>query len=110
MPDTPITNRAGRSLTQLILIGLVLQVSVVGYVFVTSYSGRKALVASQRGGCERSKLDRLANAQGWRNAEKARRADGQIALADEYARIAHGLEKRGRIVCSTVFPKASLLP
>lgn len=65
-------------------------------------------VMAQRQGCERAKADRTANATGWRIAEQARRDDGQVDVADRYARIAAGLEARSRIDCAEAFPLLSL--
>lgn len=98
------------NVAKLIVLGLVVNVFLVGYIFWTGYEGRRDLVASQRAGCNRGKLDRGANAKGWRIAEGARRADGEIEVANKYNDIASGLEKRSRIVCSEAFPKASLIP
>lgn len=79
-------------------------VAMVASVWVTSFQGRHNLVVSQREGCKRGKLDRTANARGWREAEHARRAAGENDVADEYARIATGLERRARINCEEQFP------
>lgn len=108
MPRMP--HDIGRSLAKLILIGMTVQLLVIGYVFYQSYSGRVDVVESQRKGCKRGKLDRGDNAAGWRIAENARRADGQIEVANKYKKIASGLEKRSRIHCDDVYPKASFLP
>lgn len=110
MPGAAISNRAAQSLVKLIMIGLTLQLLLWGYVLYQSYQGRADLIKAQRGGCERGKLDRDANARGWRTAEAARKAEGQIHIADLYAHIAAGQEKRSRIDCSKAYPKASLLP
>jgi hypothetical protein len=89
---------------------LVMFLLVIGYVFYQSYQGRADLVQSQRFGCERGKKDRNANARGWRIAEKARVAEGELDVAEQYRKIAAGLERRGRIDCVKAFPKAGLLP
>lgn len=85
-------------------------------VWVASFQGRSETVKSQRIGCGRSKLDRLANAAGWRAAETAREATGHDPAASarerataaqaaaRYAEIASGLERRGRINCAQAFP------
>lgn len=68
---------------------------------------QRELVHSQRRGCERSKLDRAANASGWRTAEHARRASGtpdDLMAARRYAQIATGLEDRARVDCTRQFP------
>ena len=82
----------------------------VGYVLLQSYEGRVALVNSQRAGCERGKEDRKVNAQGWRIAEEARRAEGQEVVALAYDKIATSLEERAAINCTEAFPKASFIP
>jgi hypothetical protein len=76
----------------------------VVFIWIIGYAGRVGIVEFQRRGCERGKLDRIANAQGWRIAEDARRGDGQIAIADRYARIAAGLERRSRVDCRKAYP------
>lgn len=94
----------------LIVIGMIVQLGVIGYVFYSSYEGRKDLVTSQRAGCKRGIKDRRANGEGWRIAQSARIHDGQIIIAGRYARIAGGLEERSRIDCAKAFPKASIFP
>lgn len=87
-------------------------VIILGAVWSSSYAGRQALIKSQRAACERGKLDRAANAEGWRTAERARRATGthaDLIVAELYDRIATGLEARARIDCKEVFPDARLL-
>lgn len=112
---------------------MLLQLGVIGYVFYQSYAGRESVVDASRLGCERSKLDREANAIGWRTAETAREHSvaqelhislkkvkqlvktkrgvndvPDLVAAREYDRIAKGLEVRSRISCSLAFPKAGL--
>jgi hypothetical protein len=87
------------------VIGLVAAWAMLIFVqLYSSYQARQDIVESQRAGCERGKLDRTANAQGWRNAEAARRASGDDEIADVYRGIAEGLEARSRVVCSVAFP------
>jgi hypothetical protein len=100
----------GKSIVKLMIIGMVVQLTFIGYVLYQGYEGRKTLVKAQRAGCERGKQDRMANARGWRIAEGARRADGQIAVANHYKEIAEGLEARSRTICSEAYPKASIIP
>lgn len=97
-------------LAKLILIGMCVQLLVILYVFYQSYEGRVDVVTTQRAGCERAKLDRNANARGWRIAQRRAASQGQPQFADLYAELATDLEVRGRIHCSDVFPKASFLP
>jgi hypothetical protein len=135
MPNTPLTRRQGAGLAKMIIIGLLVQIAVIGYVFYQSYAGREEVVNSQRLGCERGKLDRKANALGWRAAEQARIAEFateqhlvpseaklwlnmphrpsdpySLIAARRYDKIATGLENRGRITCAVVYPKPGLLP
>lgn len=110
---TNLTKRDRALLTQmaiLIIIGMFIQLLVIGYVFYSSYEGRKDLVASQRAGCKRGKLDRAANAEGWRIAEVARSSTGDYAVAARYEIIAVGLEDRSAINCEDAYPKASIFP
>lgn len=97
-------------LAQLILIGMAVQLAVIFYVFISTYQGRKDLVDSQRAGCGRGLLDRTANAQGWRIAEGARLAEGDIGVAAKYNTIASGLEDRSHINCEDAYPKVSIFP
>lgn len=122
-------------LVKLIIIVMLVQISVVAYVFYSFYEGRKTTVENQRAGCERSKKDRDANAEGWRAAQMARMQSvvqtqhipldeveqlvlqepqlsdpSDLVAAKQYHNIASGLEKRSRINCSEAFPKASILP
>lgn len=98
------------SLAKLIFLCMVVQLLVILYVGWSSYSGRQDLVESQRNGCNRGKMDRAANARGWRIAEAARRAEGQEVVAEAYQNIAEGLEERARIDCIDAFPKARIVP
>lgn len=105
-----MTKRTGSQLVKLLIICMVVQLFVIGYVFYQSYVGRSEVVTAQRKGCARGKQDRDANAQGWRIAEAARRASGNISVANHYSHIASGLEARSRINCDKVYPPARLLP
>lgn len=110
MSEPYISASTAAKLTKLIIAVFVVMLMLVFYVFWQSYQGRVDLVESQRKGCERGKKDRLANADGWRIAQAARLADGQVAVAAKYEKIAKGLEKRGRINCENAFPKAGFFP
>lgn len=135
MPYTPLTRRQGGLIAKLLLIGFAVQLGIIGYVLYQSYVGREDLVKAEQAGCNRSKLDREANALGWRTAETARLHSvaremhisfdqarmliklrplpydpSDLVTAREYDRIAAGQEARSRIACSKAFPKASLLP
>jgi HAMP domain-containing protein len=100
----------GLKLVKLIVLCMVMQLFLIGYVFATGYHGRQDTVQNQRAACERGKLDRKVNAQGWRIAEEARRADGQEVVAQAYNNIASSLEDRADINCEEVFPDARIIP
>jgi len=135
VPYTPLTRRQGSLLVKMILIGLAVNLAVVSYVFYQSYVGRETVVEASRAACVRSKLDRRAEAYGWRTAEQARLATlaksmgvplaqanklivlkphhgdpPDLVAARKYAGIAVGLEERNRLTCIKAFPKAGLLP
>lgn len=135
MPNTALTRGQGTKLARLIMIGFGVGILVIAYVVYQSYEGRVDLINSQRIGCNRGKLDRQANAEGWRAAEEARIASlalsskitinqaralvkqprkpddpPDLTAAWRYDRIAAGLEKRSRIVCEEAYPSASFLP
>lgn len=125
----------GAKVVRLMIYGMIAFLLLVGYVFFQSYQGRSDLVQSQRNGCERGKLDRAANAEGWRTAETARVSAAaesmhisieavrklirqtpqpdevyDLVAARKYDKIAHGLEVRSKINCARAFPKAGLFP
>lgn len=103
-----MTDSTAQKLVILVVLGMVAQLFVIGYVFYSNYQGRVSTVKNQRAACERSKLDREANAAGWRIAQAARLADGQFKVAHKYSQIAGGLELRSRIPCTRAFPKAQV--
>jgi hypothetical protein len=105
-----MSRQAGSHLVVLIIIGMFVQLAVVGYVFYQSYEGRVDLVRAQRAGCERSKLDSLTNAEGWRKAQAARAAEGDFLVAEQYSSIASSLEERGHIDCAQAYPKVRIVP
>lgn len=100
-------------------LGLLL---LIGAVFAQSYEGRVAIRDAQVRGCERGKLDRRANARGWRTAERARRQTAENPNVDPrerrdashaattYQVISLELSRRSRIVCRAVYPRPSPLP
>lgn len=125
----------GARIVKLMIAGMLAFLLLVGYVFFQAYQGRTALVDSQRAGCGRGKLDRAANASGWRSAQAARLRSVAVTMhisfdaakqvlrqapspddlsdlttARKYDKIATGLEKRARIDCAKVYPKAGLFP
>lgn len=110
MPGTPLTRRQGGLLAKIVVIGLFVNLGVIGYVFGSNYAARKNTVAGQRVGCERNKLDRKANATGWRIAQEARKKSGDISIAIKYGNLARDLERRARLDCNKTYPKARLFP
>ena len=82
--------------------------AIIISVWATGYNGRKDLVASQRRGCERGKLDRRAGALGWRTAQARATSQHQPEYATVYDNIAAGLEQRSRIDCKKVYPDPPL--
>lgn len=78
-------------------------------VWLTGYQSRTEIVASQRAGCQRGRLDREANARAWREAEKARLRSRDFDVARIYASVAAGLEARARIDCGREFRRPPLL-
>lgn len=110
-------------LAKLIVIGMLVQLLVIGYVFYSNYQGRKDNVKSLRAGCERGKIDRKdsaraarANATNWSKAAAIRRKSGDISVALAYEGnslkqtiSADSLLRRSRINCAEAYPKASIL-
>lgn len=105
-----MSTRSGKQLTKFVFALFGVIIIMIFYVFYQSYEGRKAIAENQRAGCVRGKTDRTDNAIGWRNAEAARRAAGEIDVARIYAGIATSLEKRSRINCSEEYPNPRFFP
>lgn len=97
-------------LGKLVVLGMIIQLLVISYVFYVDYRGRSKTVNNQRAACERGKLDRASNAEGWRIAEAARRESGDLVVAVRYSQLARDLEERAQINCEEAFPRASLIP
>lgn len=96
------------ALSQLVIFVLLLAMACA--TIYAGYRGRVRLVDAQRLACERGKLDRTSNAEGWRIAEKARRNAGEYRTAVRYQYIAEDLEERAAINCNNKFPEATLIP
>jgi hypothetical protein len=124
-PDRRASDNTRALFARVILGQAFVMVLIVFSIWLSSYEGRKNVVQSQRSGCERAKLDRRANAQGWRTAQAARqvtaneppgdggpsdeeRSAAKVA-SDRYQEIADGLDRRSRIDCTAVFPKPKLI-
>jgi hypothetical protein len=93
-------------ITELIRLSTLLLFVV--FVWTQSYVGREQVVKNARAGCERAKLDRLSNGNGWRIAQDARRESGDLEVAKRYGVLATDLEARSRIDCAKAFPNASI--
>ena len=107
----------------LIVLGMIIQLIVIGYVVYSQYEGRKDSVTNLRAGCERGKKDRRDNARiaradadNWHQAALVRRKDGDIDVATVYEGnslrqllSAESLTERSKINCAQAFPKASVL-
>ena len=109
-----------KKLVRVVTTVLLVQLTLLFYVFEQSYQGRQRVVEAQRSACERGKADRAVNAKGWRVAQKARQHSAQFERGDQrtgdldaarlYGRIAASLESRSgkNLNCTAVFPHASL--
>jgi hypothetical protein len=122
MGDIYMTPQTGKKIVKLVIGGLVMILLLVGYTFYQSYKGRVDLVNAQTQECKRAKLDRLDNAEFQRahatyirrvvlaqSVEEDVKRAARTALRT-FRRTASGLEDRAKIDCSTVIPKASLIP
>jgi hypothetical protein len=106
----------------LIVLGVGVLAALLVLILAQSYAGRVALVDSQRGGCERSKLDRKNNADGWTahaayidNVTRAASVQEDVKRAARtavttYERVSRDLRRRSHIDCADVFPAPSLMP
>jgi hypothetical protein len=110
------------NLAKLIMLGMAIQLLVIGYVYLQAYDQRVNLVDAQRQGCEFDKLDRHDNADfqtaqteyittlsdttsvGKDVKEAAKKAN------ETYKRTSKSLTERAKINCQEAFPSASLLP
>ena len=55
------------------MVGVIIVVAALSVaVWYTGYAGRIAAAENQREGCERTELDRQANAEAWQEAHDAR--------------------------------------
>lgn len=109
-------------LGKLIMIMLVVQLSVIAYIFYSDFQGRRNLVDSQRAGCERLKLDRQditaverAEEQYTHQIAANSPTDSVEALIAEEAHTKfetaiRALTKRAQIDCAEAYPQARLLP
>lgn len=107
-------------LAKLIVIGMIVQLGVIGYVFITDYHGRRDGILSAREGCERDKLDRTAaselNDALLDSFDASQKRVPKIVSKERLEAVAKirrgndGLKKRAAINCNERYPTASLLP
>lgn len=107
-------------LAKLVVIGMIVQLGVIGYVFVTDYHGRRDGIISAREGCERDKLDRKAAAelndallQSFDASQKKVpkiRSKERLEAVERIRKSNDGLKLRAAIDCHKRYPAASLLP
>lgn len=133
-PMRPITHQQAGGIVRLMIAGMLMQLVIISYVFFQAYGNRVEVVDNQRAACERGKLDRGANAKGWRTAQVARMKtlakelhisfaevsqllqdptagdSPDLTAARKYNAIASSLETRSRIDCKIAFPDARLFP
>jgi hypothetical protein len=105
-----MNQKTQRQVVRLIIVAMIINLLIIGYVFFQSYQGRADVVQHSREGCQRALLDRKDNAIGWRIAEAARRAAGELRTARSYELLARHLEARANINCNEAFPKAGFFP
>jgi hypothetical protein len=119
---TPMSEKTAYNLARLILLGMFVQLLVIGYVFFQAYDQRVTLVDSQRHGCERGKLDRKDNAD-FQTAQTnyilvltdttsvGKDVKDAANVANKtYLRTSKSLTERSKIDCKEAFPDAQLLP
>jgi hypothetical protein len=122
VPHGMLTVKTADSVVRLVILCFVLVLCIIGYVVYADYQGRVDVVEAQRLGCERSKLDRAANARFQKTyivyVEKQIEAEGvpsSIVVAAKrslptYEQTSAELYKRSKSNCSEVFPDARLFP
>lgn len=116
MSPTRLHPIAAKKLVIFLLIGFLVQLGLLGYVYSTSQDGKQNLVNSQRAGCERGKKDRIANAAFQRahatyiktvtSAESVKedvKAAARKALKT-FKRTSAELTERAKIDCKEAFP------
>lgn len=123
MNDQPLSNRAGAGLVKVVIITLVIQLLVIGYVFFQGYRDRQAIVDAARLACrDRGKTANQANAD-FQTAHtrylhgliQANLLHGETKdLADEaivtYRRTSALLHDLATVNCEKVHPNARLIP
>ena len=98
------------------IIGMLIQLAVIGYIYVNDHIDDHSLVQSQRAGCERNKLDRIANAEFQRaharyihELTSVQTVEVEVRRAAEEAlrtfeRTSTSLTERSKINCREAYP------
>jgi hypothetical protein len=105
-----MTEETGPKIVRLVILGMLCMLLVTAYIFWTDYQGRKNTVEAVRKGCDRDRISRTLNAEGWRIAQDARSASGNTTIAIRYGELATELERLASINCKARYPEASLIP
>lgn len=112
-----LTDRHFGLLAKMVFIGILVQLSVIGYVFVANHQNQSAIVNSQRAGCGRGKSDRSDNAK-FQRAQTAyiSKVIAAPSVKEDVKKVArearktfrktsHSLAQRSKIDCARKFPK-----
>jgi hypothetical protein len=117
-----VTNRIAANVVRIVVIGMVIQLGVISYVFYSAYERRVDMTANTRAGCERNKLDRsdvaafqraqttyITSVTGAASVhEDVKRAARKAILT--FDRTSKGLTARSKIDCKKAFPDPTLFP
>lgn len=105
---------------KLVIIGMVVQLGVIAYVFITEHNGRQDAVFAAREGCKRDVLDRQASVTLNENILKAFREGQRQApqvltptrkrAVEEIESTTSGLDDRAHINCTERYPDAGWFP
>lgn len=111
-----LTNKFAR----LVIIGMLVQLGVIVYVFATEHNGRQDAVNAAREGCKRDVLDRQASVTLNENILKAFREGQKQApqvltptrkkAVEEIESTTAGLDERAHINCLERYPDAGWFP
>lgn len=118
-----MTRKTGRGLVFLILIGMFVQLGVLGYVFYSSYAGRADLVQANRKACiTRGSVANKANARFQRahttyittvTGAKSVKEDVKTAArkaVKTFRKTTKILEQLAAVNCIKAYPKARFFP
>jgi hypothetical protein len=117
-----VTDNLAHNVVRVVVIGLVVQLAVIGYVFYSGYKSRVETVTFQRAACERGKLDRKDNADFQvAHTEYIRKVTGAASVHEDvkkaartaiktFERTSQRLSKRAVLKCQAAIPNATLFP